>query len=130
MWDDIAKRYTPVERSDQRWRGQTVTLAYTLSLGAAGGPAPTRNTRIATRTERIQLIIVNQQNLPVWIRNTQTGNDWEGIYLPKAGSLLDTHVLDDGELTIGDWFLYATSVFNQSVFVTEVIRDVQMDYSE
>lgn len=128
-WSDIADRYTPVERSDQRWRAQVTSVEEYVAT-AGGQPQQQNYYLLPPRTERIQLAIISNSHTPIIVKPDQTGSGRLGITLWGFGDMVVFDAIHDSELVISAWYIYADGWQPQEFTWIETWRDVQMDRSE
>ena len=127
MQHDLPMSLTPVERADQRWMGQTITNARVEVTAINANPDFARFD-LPLRTERIELVIINDADWPVRCSPSQAVQATQGITLNRRGDMMVCNVQEDGELAAGPWFVYSAQPLSAaSIYVIEVIRDIAFD---
>ena len=120
---------TPVERSDQRWLGQTTHRQQLLVVPPSNVASPDNRVLIPARAERIELIVWNLRDVPIYVHVDTGADPTDGMPLLRVGDMLVSDVLDDGDITISEWRIYGSRDVFSRVGYIEVWRDIQLDKS-
>lgn len=123
----FAASLTPAQRAEARLDGLVVSewnlsdLAFNAGLGY-------RTFEIPPRTERVQLAIVSQSDVPIVCRPTQVGGFRSGILLANFGTMMVIDAKHEHDLVISRWHISPVTNLESAIGWLETWRDTQHQY--
>lgn len=118
---------TPAQRAEARLDGLVVSEWHFQAIPFNDGLGY-RTLEIPPRTERSQLVLVSQSDVPIVVRPTQTGGFRSGFLLDNFGTMLVVDAKHEHDLVISAWHISPIANLEASVGWLETWRDTQHEY--
>lgn len=122
-----APSLTPAQRAEARLDGLVVSEWHLSDLAFNDG-LDYREFTIPARTERSQLVIVSQSDVPIVARPTRAGGFRSGILLASFGTMLVIDARHEHDLVIVPWHVAPVTNLESTIGWLETWRDTQHQY--